>query len=587
MQMLREGEKIKEYKLIRQLGRGASGIVWLAERRFQFAEQPVLYALKFLIDRLNDKVEIEKVRREVNIWLDACKCPGVIGVQDVFDADNVFDGDIVSVIAMQYADGDTLRKWLEDNGGKAPSTKKAVEMISGILNAVNQLHTYPQTPIVHRDLKPENILIRGNSPHLSDFGISRVAGTSSRTQAAAGTMPYMSPEAIRNKKILQVDLWAVGVIFYEMLVGYLPFGDEEDDQVSLMYKILEENPKPLPDSVPAELSKIIEQSLEKDVTKRFQTAREMLVAINKVSSSLNIATLITNKEIKTITDSDWKEETGIHNLPKTFKNSIGMEFALIPPGEFMMGSSKEEIDEAVIDSLKYEPNTRRSWFERETPQRLVTISYPFYIGKYPVVQKEWQSLMGYNPSHFRGSEYLPVESVSWYDAQEFIRRLNGKKENNYIFRLPSEAEWEYAARAGTRSFYGLNLPLDEIGWYSGRTRNTNKKFGNSKGRTHPVGQKKPNAWGLNDMHGSVWEWCEDVYQQNYVGLSTDGSPNLTQGDLEYRVQRGGSFGLNSTSCRSAYRSQPVDIRKIRNCNGFRVVAVPKTILPDFISTKEI
>ena len=132
------------------------------------------------------------------------------------------------------------------------------------------------------------------------------------------------------------------------------------------------------------------------------------------------------------------------------------------------------------------------------------------MGRYEVTQAQWQAVMGNNPSNFKGCDQCPVETVSWDDAQEFIRKLNAQNDG-YKYRLPSEAEWEYACRAGTTGDYAGNL--DEMAWYGK----------NSGGKTHSVGQKQANGLGLYDMHGNVWEWVEDRYHHNYNRAPTDGS----------------------------------------------------------------
>ncbi len=230
---------------------------------------------------------------------------------------------------------------------------------------------------------------------------------------------------------------------------------------------------------------------------------------------------------------------------KTYTNSIGMEFVLIPAGEFDMGSPSDEEDRQVT----------------ECPLHTVKIEKAYYLGKYEVTQKQWREVMGDNPSDFKGDDY-PVEQVSWNDVQEFIHKLN-EIEGIDKYRLPSEAEWEYAARAGTSTRYSFGddaSRLGEYGWYSG----------NSGGNTHPVGQKKPNSWGLYDMDGNVGEWVQDEWHDNYDGAPTDGSAWESVAGF-YRVIRGGSWYYNA--CRSAVRyfGGP-DIRL--NDVGFRLLQEP-------------
>jgi formylglycine-generating enzyme required for sulfatase activity len=210
-------------------------------------------------------------------------------------------------------------------------------------------------------------------------------------------------------------------------------------------------------------------------------------------------------------------------MSQTYTNSIGMEFALIPAGEFLMGSDKGKDPEAHDD---------------ETPLHRVTISRPFYLGKYAVTQAQWEAVMGSNPSYFKGRSN-PVETVSWDDVQKFIWSLN-IQEGNGCYRLPTEAEWEYACRAGTTGVYSYGDDAGSLGHYAWYAGNSGKK-------PHPVGQKEPNAWGLYDMHGNVWEWVQDWYD-DYSSASVTDPKGPASGS--YRVLRGGGWGLVARYCRS-------------------------------------
>jgi formylglycine-generating enzyme required for sulfatase activity len=207
---------------------------------------------------------------------------------------------------------------------------------------------------------------------------------------------------------------------------------------------------------------------------------------------------------------------------------IALEMVWIPSGKFMMGRAPGEFES--LDS--------------EDPQREVIIT-GFWIGKYEVTQEQWQAVMGNNPAYFKG-EKRPVERVSWNKAQEFIEKLNEITRKK--FRLPSEAEWEYACRAGTttRFYWGDDhdySEIDEYAWYSG----------NSDSQTHEAGQKRPNAWGLYDMSGNVWEWCEDDWHTSYHGAPTTGEPWIDSPRSHLRILRGGSW-RNNNYCRSATRA---------------------------------
>jgi formylglycine-generating enzyme required for sulfatase activity len=218
-------------------------------------------------------------------------------------------------------------------------------------------------------------------------------------------------------------------------------------------------------------------------------------------------------------------------LGNAITNTIGMEFVLIAAGEFDMGSPPDE----------------EGRHTDEGPVHHVNIGKTFYMGRYEVTQQQWREIMDYNPSYFKGDD-LPVEQVSWYDMQEFIKKLN-EKEGTNKYRLPSEAEWEYACRAGTATRYSFGddkSKLGDYGWH----------HDNSGSKTHPVGQKKPNSWGLYDMHGNVWEWVLDSWHDNYNGAPADGSA-WESGDGARRVVRSGSWGDSARVCRSAFRTHGV------------------------------
>jgi formylglycine-generating enzyme required for sulfatase activity len=206
----------------------------------------------------------------------------------------------------------------------------------------------------------------------------------------------------------------------------------------------------------------------------------------------------------------------------SIKNSIGMEFMLIPAGEF------------YLDSLD---------FSYEIPTK-VSIPEPFYLGKYQVTQKQWTIVMGDEPSCFEGDN-RPVECITWNKVQEFIKKLN-ELENTDKYRLPSEVEWEYACKAGTDTIYffgNSGLQLDEYAWY----------YLNSSHETHSVGQKKPNPWGLHDMYGNVWEWCQDRYHRIYEEDLAEGTAWEIVGNTAIAL-RGGAWVSYSNKCHSSYRS---------------------------------
>jgi formylglycine-generating enzyme required for sulfatase activity len=343
------------------------------------------------------------------------------------------------------------------------------------------------------------------------------------------------------------------------------------------------------------LGNILDKLIESAIKRRYQTVNEVLNDISegkrsKTNTNINTSTSVSSKPIpkpkiknksatslgKSIVKSSKSQKSSISqskkanstaqtstvvqtttpSLPKTIieilSNNVKLEMVLIPAGSFMMGSNE---------------------YKNEQPIHEVTLK-AFYMGKYPITQAQYEAVMGNNPSHFQTEskgwfstkkEPLwehPVESVSWNDAKEFCRKLSQLTGENY--QLPSEAQWEYACRAGstTRYYFGdSENQLKDYAWY----------ITNSNSHTHPVGQKKPNNWGLFDMHGNVWEWCEDNYVDNYKNTPRDGTAHKDQ-STQYFVLRGGSWGINPNNRRSANRVRYSCVSNFKSF-GFRVILV--------------
>lgn len=297
---------------------------------------------------------------------------------------------------------------------------------------------------------------------------------------------------------------------------------------------------------------------------------------------------------------------------ETLTNRIGMEFVWVPPGSFMMGSENGGAEEKPIHKVTfvvYEDASAmaRSQFARADAEaklgrtelirlkaliaahvasqaeydaaqvrynlaklkvdalRTTTGGFGFYMGKYEVTQSQWQTVMGNSPSYFKDCGNCPVERVSWQDVQEFLDELNDRNDG-FRYRLPTEAEWEYACRGGTTGDYAGDL--DNLAWYAT----------NSGNRTHRVGTKQPNAFGLFDMHGNVWEWCLDWFHPNYQGAPTDGRAWISESEQRFFVIRGGGYNDDKVSVggrlRSAYRGGDVPGDRTEVV-GFRVVAIAR------------
>ena len=247
----------------------------------------------------------------------------------------------------------------------------------------------------------------------------------------------------------------------------------------------------------------------------------------------------------------------VEDLPKIF-NSIGMELVLIPKGKFTMGSPASEEDR----------------YENETEHE-VTISKDYYLGVTEVTQGQYEKVIGVNPSFWQkrvirksDSSMYPVEQVTWEDAVEFCKELSDlpeEKKAGRVYRLPTEAEWEYACRAGSKSAYSFGESSKSLGDYAW--------FDGNSDRTHPVGEKKANAWGLYDMQGNAWEWCSDWYDEYPKGAVSD--PTGPK-EGSYRVIRGGGWGYEAADCRSALRVRLTPVDRNRYL-GFRLALSPSGI----------
>lgn len=299
-----------------------------------------------------------------------------------------------------------------------------------------------------------------------------------------------------------------------------------------------------------------------------KTAAKKETGKEKPNASTNNTLKASGTTARTATDSA--------EPPKRFNNRYDMEFVYIPPGEFMMGSSKQEIN-SLIENLKLEnPQAVLEQFNDELPKRKVTFNDGFYMATREVTHEQWLAVMGTAPGDRSDCSKCPVDTISWDDAKEFIKKLN-EKDDRFTYRLPSEAEWEYACRAGTTTLFAFGDTL------TSRQANFNGNhpypFGSDekdeyRGKTTYVGSYKPNAWGLYDMHGNVYEWCEDIYYKNYNELPTDGSANRLYGDANIKVKRGGSYNQAGRALRSADRSSD-NAKTAQGFIGFRLVATLK------------
>ncbi|MEA5529398.1 SUMF1/EgtB/PvdO family nonheme iron enzyme [Dolichospermum sp. UHCC 0684] len=449
-------------------------------------------------------------------------------------------------LIQEFIEGKNLLDELQQKGKFSESEVK--QILIELLPILQFVH---DNKVIHRDIKPENIIRSSQTGalFLIDFGVSKEVGGSvlTRVGTITGTPGYAPPEQMRGKVFPNSDLYSLAVTCIRLLTGYFQKDDGDDlifDSMRMQW-IWKQYV-----SVSQELEIVLDKMLQDIPVNRFQSANEVLSGLEKQIVSTSSKLPVSYNHLQT-----GLPKINYPKIPTSFIENLGnyvfLEMLKISGGKFIMGSPDGEGDDS------------------EKPQHQVTVP-PFFMGKYPVTQAQWERIAALpkvnidlhpQPSHFQAKGVnLPVERVSWHDAQEFCARIS--KHTGKIYRLPSEAEWEYACRAKTTTpyYFGENITFD-LANYS--------KF--LFGKTTDLGKFPPNNFGLYDMHGNVWEWCEDGWHENYINAPiwpNDSIPWISSNDVY--VMRGGSWCSDDKICRSAYRhySNPYD-----RCYdyGFRLV----------------
>lgn len=341
--MFRPDDQIGPYVLKSQIGSGAFGVVWLAEETTFLTSHKV--ALKLPSEA---SVNTEMIRQEAAVWEQVKGHPNIL---PIIKAD-IFDKQIY--IASEYAPDGSLADWIGKHQGCAPSVFAAIEMTKGILSGLAHLHS---KSVIHRDLKPENILLQGEIPRIADFGIARILKDSHSSQIA-GTPSYMAPEGFDGVRSEKTDLWATGVIFYQMLTGLLPY--PQTDLVSIVKAVVYEEPQIDWNRIPEQLKYIVYKALQKDVSNRYQTAAVMLGDLRKINSSAfeNIYSAATVQDINVPTG-----EAAIHSL-KTLQNEPTVKTT--PQAEQVRTTEKENYTTHLLEkpqpTISSSKNTRYFMF---------------------------------------------------------------------------------------------------------------------------------------------------------------------------------------------------------------------------------
>ena len=590
------GAKI-QVQILCPIGEGGMGRVYLA--RSTAAQLP--YAVKVLQPRLcRDEVALGRFLREA-LASSSIHHPGVVSV---VDAGHLPDG--AGYYIMELLVGEDLAKTLRRE--RRLSWPRVRHIALQVCDALAVVHAHA---IVHRDIKPANLfrMTRGvdmDAIKILDFGVAKIAShdVESLTGADAllGTIPYMAPELVRpngaREGDARGDIWALCVTIHELLTGARPF--HAAGVFELILAIQERPPASLAETDvvrdwPIGLETVLARALDKDPGRRYASMTELAISLRALGDAsegrvggeheqpaLPDAVTVAqvdpaaktlgsdpndgNVEVDIAPEGPRPDSLGGITDPPTgsalgvievaLRDAAEMRFVGMTGGEFTMGSP---------------PDEPGRW-NNEGPQRRVYLS-PFCIAEHPVTRRQWRAIAPLSASAGPfADDDLPVADVSWFDALEFLNRLSireGRRpcytrhgDEHWIwdvtadgYRLPTEAEWEYAARAGTTSAYSFGDDPEQLGAYAWVKHN-------SGNRLHPVGTRRANPWGLFDMHGQVWEWTWDVFGTFADGPAVD--PFSGPDEVGDRALRGGSFISTPAYLRSASR--------VRDQPSFRNIA---------------
>jgi eukaryotic-like serine/threonine-protein kinase len=599
------------YLLLQRLGQGGMGEVYKA--RHQLLNRIV--ALKVMRkELLTDPTNERRFVREIQMTARLAH-PNIVAVHD---ASRVGDS---HYFAMEFIEGADLARIVKQQG-----PLPVARACDYIRQAAEGLQHASEQGLVHRDIKPSNLLVTSDGSLLKilDLGVARAPGTEgsdlTATGSVVGTPDYLAPEQATNSRDVDIraDIYSLGCTLYHLLTGHAPFPDGSGLEKAI--KHLHEVPAPIRkerSDVPPELAVVLDKMMAKKPEDRFQQPKDVAEALSifcKAGAALSKSTPVVPSQAKTRpvgVDSSpkarksrrWLVAVGVglvaglgmafwhpwgrnargdHRPP--FTNSINMEFVWIPAGQFAMGS----------------PSNEEGRREDEGPVHDVFISRPFYLAarettvgqlkrfiyethhkteaeatgegaqEWDFDKKEWRmnpACKWNTPGGFQDMDD-PVVCVSRRDAEEFCHWLRSKEKRNY--RLPTEAEWEYACRAGTNTAFaaGATLAPDQARFATPILGSSDSKARRTT-RTEKVGSFPPNGLGLFDTHGNVWEWCADYYSPTaYRDAPTQDPRGPSTGDRV--VARGGSWQCSAADCRSAARlGLPLTTR--RNDIGFRVL----------------
>jgi serine/threonine protein kinase len=581
------------YLITRKIGQGGFGITYEAidqelEKKVCIKE---LY-IEGINQRAGEQVTLTETKKEFswtyfigNFKKEAQKIAefrhsNIVSVSSVFEANGT------AYYVMEYVEGENLKEYLNRLG--RPFTEEEIKPIAiQIFDAVDTVHS---KGLLHRDIKPDNFLItKDKQIVLIDFGSSRenmdekTVALLASTTILMLTHGYSAPEMYSNLSVKGrfTDIYSLGATLYYLLSLKKPM-PANDRQFAKMPALHEVNPQ-----ISKQFSSAVMLALELKTVDRFQSVGDFRLALQQMAGGQK-----KKEEQKTVVNP--KTEKIKTASPKTVRNPetgkknnnvliytliIGLVLVLMLLMQFnrigaalrgpeiaaeqetLTKGSETKPTDSPNDKAGKKPEEKakeksevntddkeedvKEANDTKSVKEPVMVQIPgknYQMGKYEVTQEEWESVMGSNPSYFEACPRCPVENVSWNDVQDYIQKLN--KLTGKQYRLPYEAEWEYAAKAGYNYKYSGSNDINKVAWYSGNSNKT----------THEVGKRDPNNWGLFDITGNVWEWCQDLKENKYI-------------------LRGGAWGYNpsnkslgGTIVRSPDESD--------NDYGFRLILVP-------------
>ena len=541
---LAPGEVIAgRFEIVGRIAAGGMGVVYVATDR-ELNEEVILKTVRPEMAR--QKQFLERLKAECQLAR-GLSHPNIVRIHDYFPADKRG----VPFITMERLPGTTLDAWAAQLG-RAVTLTEFHDIMKGACAALACAHA-PQRGrvhgVLHLDLKPANIMVAADlsSVVVLDFGLGKARSPDRiLVTNVGGTFGYMAPEQVRGDGVDErADVYSLGIIAYQLLTGDLPAAGSNsvnDERADV--------PGALSDAIAAAMAYKVEKRIP-SVRALWERVRAGMAEKAPPKGTAAAAPITVPAQAKVIVPPPPK----IIAPPRTIKTGAGGTLIRINAGTFTMGSPDGEPERSTD----------------EVPHK-VTLTRPFYLGETPVTQAEWVAIMGSNPSHFKG-DTLPVESVIFDEAIDFLKKLSERDKAilgaGKRYRLATEAEWEYACRAGTTTpfSFGDTITTDQANWNGNYPYNNGPK-GTYREKTTPVKSFPANPWDLYDMHGNVWEWCSDWYGPYTAGAATNPA-GVSEADAKVlegkddkgkvwwkdkaRVVRGGSWCYGARWCRSAFR----------------------------------